>query len=162
MTTNGSSETRPTAKCSFLHPLDCTQKELGLSQGQVLRTHVSRGSTEASPSRSTHRRPSLQRTTSRFRLDAFCIQYYSFSTDLEGKANFWSLFASGRLYLVLTLSVDNRSITYNERLILFISLAICCITSIIVVSSCTTLCEEDKIYPKPSRCRPLTPYRLVR
>jgi hypothetical protein len=137
-----------------------TQKESGSSQGQILRTHVFRGSTEAIPSHSTHRRRSLQRTRRRFHLDGFCIQCCSFSTDLVGKANFWSPFAFGRLRYV-SVPVDNGSITYNKRLILFISLAICCIASFVEVSSCTTLCEDAKAYPEPSGSRPLTLCRLI-
>src|ERR1700677_2817616 len=90
-------------------PRYVTQKELGSPQGQILRTHVFHGSTEATPSRSTHRRRSHRRTTSRFHLDEFCILCCSFSTDQEGKANFWRLFASGRLQPVLVLPVDDRA-----------------------------------------------------
>ena len=39
----------------------------------------------------------------RFHLDVSCIQCCNFSTDLEGRARLWSLFASGRLQLVLAL-----------------------------------------------------------
>jgi hypothetical protein len=75
----------------------------------------------------------------RFHLDGICIRGCNFSTDLEGKANFWSLFASGHLQSVLAPEVDNGSIIRNERLILFISPAICCIASDIMVSSCNVL-----------------------
>ena len=160
MTINGSSETRHTAKCSFQNPLRDAEG-IRVVARLMLRTHVFHGSTEASPSRSTHRRRSLGRTTWRFHLDGFRIQCCSFSTDLEGRANFWSPFASGRLQLVLAPPVDNGSIIYNERLILFISLAICCIASIVVVSSCNTHSRTRvKAYPEPSGCRPLTLYRL--
>ena len=50
----------------------------------------------------------------------------------------------GVLLHLVTYSPSQRAwtmtgVTYNERLILFISLAICCITPIIVVSSCSPL-----------------------
>ena len=46
----------------------------------------------------------------------------------------------------------------NERLILFILLAVCCIISIIVVSFYNA--NQEKSYPGPPGCRPLTLYRL--
>ena len=51
-------------------------------------------------------------------------------------------------------------VTYNERLILFISLAICCIASIIVVSSCSPFANKLSSYPEPSGCRQLMLYHL--
>jgi hypothetical protein len=137
MTINGGRETRPTAKCSFQNPLRDAEA-IRVVPRLMLRTHVFRGSTEGNPLRSTHQRRTLGRTMWRFHLDGFCIRCCSFSTDLEGRASFWSLFASGRLQPVLAPPIDNGSRIHNERLILFISLAICCIVSIVVVSSYNT------------------------
>ena len=75
------------------------------------------------------------------------------------------------LYLV-TCSPSQRArsttrVTYNERLILFISLAICCIASIIVVSSCGPFANTvsiprafriptvDALPSRPRRCSQL-------
>ena len=71
----------------------------------------------------------------------------------------------GVLLHMVTCSPSQRArsmtgVTYNERLILFISLAICCIASIIVVSSCGPFANTLSSYPEPSRCRQSTLYRL--
>ena len=52
--------------------------------------------------------------------------------DLEGRANFWNPFAAGPLQLVLTRR-STMDINLYKRLILLISLAICCIVSISVL-----------------------------
>jgi hypothetical protein len=134
MTINGGRETRPTAKCFFRNPLRDAEA-IRVVPRLMSRTHVFRGSTEGNPLRSTYQRRTLGRTMWRFHLDGSCIRCCSFSTDLEGRASFWSLFASGRLQPVLVPPIDDGSIIHNERLILFISLAICCIVSIAVISS---------------------------
>ena len=138
MTTSGGNETRPTAKCSFQNPLQDAEG-IRVVVRSILRTHVFRGSIEVSPLRSTPQRRSLGRTMWRYHPDGSCIQCCNFSTDLEGRSSFWSPFASGLLQFVLVPLVDNGIIIHNERLILLISLAICCIASIVVVSLYSTL-----------------------
>ena len=136
MTMDGDSKRRLTAKCSFQNPLQGAER-IRLVTKLTLRAHVFHGSTEVNPWCSTHRIHSLGRTTLQFHLDGFCIQCCSFLTDPGGKANFLNLYAFGPLQVepVSAPPVDNGSIIHNERLILFISLAICCIASIAVVSS---------------------------
>jgi hypothetical protein len=160
MTLHGGSETGLTVKCFFQNPLQDAEG-IRVVTKLMLRTHVFHGSTKANPLRPTHRRRSLGRTMWRFHLDGSCIQCCNFSTDLEGRARILSPFASGRLQVVLAPSVDNGSIIHNERLILFTSLAICCIISIIVVSSRDSDLKMLKSYPEPSGFRPLTLSRLV-
>ena len=116
MAKNGSSETKPTAKCSFQTPLR-DAKEIRDILGLMLSTYVFHESIEASSSRSTHRRHSLGRTTRQFHLDGTCIQCCNFSTDLEGKANFWSLFASGRLQPVLAQSMMGENSQRTPHLV---------------------------------------------
>ena len=147
MTINRGSERRPTAKCSSQSPLQDAEG-IRVVARQMLRTHVFRRSTEVNPLRSTRQRRSLGGTMWRFHLGGSYIQCCSFSTDPEGRANFWSPSASGRLKLVLALPVNNGSVIHNERLILFISLAICCMASIVVVSLYNTLCERGKSTPR--------------
>ncbi len=106
MTINGSNETRPTAKYSFQNPLHGAEG-IRVVAKLMLRTHAFHGSTEGNPLRSTQQRRSFGRTMWRFHLDGFYIQCCSFSTDLEGTANFWSPFASGHLQPVLAPPVDN-------------------------------------------------------
>ena len=138
MTINRGSERRPTAGCSFQNPLQDAEGVRVVAR-LMLKTHVFRRSTEVNPLRPTPQRRSLGGTMWRFHLGESCIQCCSFSTDLEGRANFWSPFASGRLKLVLALLANNGSVVRDERLILFISLAICCIASITVISLYNTL-----------------------
>ena len=138
MTTSGGNETRHTAKCSCQNPLQ-NAEGIRVVVKLILRTHVFRGSTEVSPLRSTPQRRSLGRTMWWYHPDGSCIQYCNFSTDLEGRANFWTPFAFGRLQFLLAPLVENGITIQDERLILLISLAICCISSITVVSSYDTL-----------------------
>ena len=138
MTINRADERRHTAKCSFQNPLQDAE-EIKVGTRLMLRTHVFRGSTEENPLCSTPQRRALGRTIWQYHFDGSCTPCCNFSTDLEGRANFWTPFAFGRLQFLLAPLVDNGITIQDERLILLISLAICCISSITVVSSYDTL-----------------------
>ena len=80
-------------------------------------------------------------------------------------SHWWSFKALSwyRKYRTLQLFWDQskREIVHNQHLILFISLATCCITSIVVISSCNILTNTIKVYPEPWECHPLTVCRLL-
>ena len=99
MIINEGGETQPTAKCSFQNPLRDAEG-MRIIERLELRTYVFHRSTKGNLSRTTQRRYSLGRTMQRFHLDGFGIRCCSFSTDLEGRANFWSPSATGPLQIV--------------------------------------------------------------
>lgn len=89
-----------------------------------------------------------------FHLDGIAVQCCSFSMDLEVRANFWNPFAAGPLQPRVSATGQQRILFHNIRLILLISLAICCIVSISSCSANATLNRGESL-PRAFRMPPI-------
>ena len=127
------SEIPHTSKYFFLSPLYVGKGVRNVGK-LMSKTHVFHRSTTKNLFRSTYERGFLVRTTWQCHLDGFHTQSCSLATDLEGGANCATFLAVGHLQLTLVLPAHVAENNNNERLILFISLAICCIVSCALVS----------------------------